>query len=791
MLPHKTPLERDPSDPSAPSTPQKSAATTLYRNEHPGDKSDDSSGILDILSISKFTKELFLRPSPSKVNNLPSNHAESIETDAPIIATNVNRHNVMNHEDDSMGMMQAQYGYQTPKSFRTTEKTTYKDDESSEVLDRKSTSISDGSQFSSDGRRSSHSSDIPPVVNTASSALKPPKSATRTFHRYRMKRNLGSPRRAGSGKEEEAKKPENTDVKENVEEVRLSKKIRFAPIIKDEENFSGDEVDVDSAHSYEVNNKQSSIKSSEDSKLSSELPNKFWLKDTHVSFKENSESSSDVSRKRAYGESEALLQTRSRLDEEARRKQIEEFARFKLQTDVSIKQKIHKDDNHEKNTTENELFKRESSNEPIKYPSTQLRDNIKTFQLNAEFTDNTPYTNNQNTGKNAYLQNSRYISEPSQQHHNIQPNNNQHMENNRPDNQMANSARIYVKNKLYTKIELMGRGGSAKVYKALHETQQLDEDGSMVGVKRVYAIKRVRLDGMDRTALKGFKNEISLLEKLKTEERVIEIIDYEITSSAILVVLEFGELDLAGVLSSRLSKKLDLAFVRYYAAEMFHCVAAVHKHDIVHSDLKPANFLLVKGMLKIIDFGIANAVPDHTVNIHRSMLIGTPNYMAPEALIESSFGFMSNISENTPIYKVGKPSDIWSCGCILYQMIYGSAPYAAYSGNQRFQAIMNPNLEISYPERGLGEVKVPTRAINVIRACLMRDPKKRLTASESLDTVFLNLQEELPRVSKSQIQDLLVGAIQYGAEQGHSVSQKSVREIIEKCWENVQAASNR
>ena len=80
-------------------------------------------------------------------------------------------------------------------------------------------------------------------------------------------------------------------------------------------------------------------------------------------------------------------------------------------------------------------------------------------------------------------------------------------------------------------------------------------------------------------------------------------------------------------------------------------------------------------MLKIIDFGIANAVPDHTINVYRENQIGTPNYMAPEAICESNY-------TSARIWKVGKPSDIWSIGCILYQFIYGKAPFAGYSGNQ-------------------------------------------------------------------------------------------------------------
>ncbi len=65
---------------------------------------------------------------------------------------------------------------------------------------------------------------------------------------------------------------------------------------------------------------------------------------------------------------------------------------------------------------------------------------------------------------------------------------------------------------------------------------------------------------------------------------------------------------------------------------MLEAVHAVHQENVVHSDLKPANFVLVKGRLKIIDFGIAKAVANDTVNIQRDQQIGTANYMSPEAI---------------------------------------------------------------------------------------------------------------------------------------------------------------
>src|SRR3569833_2579219 len=103
--------------------------------------------------------------------------------------------------------------------------------------------------------------------------------------------------------------------------------------------------------------------------------------------------------------------------------------------------------------------------------------------------------------------------------------------------------------------------------------------------------------------------------------------------------MEMGECDLNSLLKLRQNpenSKLDPVFVRFYWKEMLECLQAVHAHDIVHSDLKPANFVVVQGRLKLIDFGIANAIQtDETVNVHRETQVGTPSYMSPESLMDS------------------------------------------------------------------------------------------------------------------------------------------------------------
>ena len=61
---------------------------------------------------------------------------------------------------------------------------------------------------------------------------------------------------------------------------------------------------------------------------------------------------------------------------------------------------------------------------------------------------------------------------------------------------------------------------------------------------------------------------------------------------------------------------------------MLQAVHVIHEEKIVHSDLKPANFVLVRGQLKLIDFGIANAIANDTTNIqrdHQVMLSCSPS----------------------------------------------------------------------------------------------------------------------------------------------------------------------
>ncbi|OBT66423.1 TTK protein kinase [Pseudogymnoascus sp. 23342-1-I1] len=317
---------------------------------------------------------------------------------------------------------------------------------------------------------------------------------------------------------------------------------------------------------------------------------------------------------------------------------------------------------------------------------------------------------------------------------------------------------IRVNGKSYTRLEILGRGGSSKVWRVMAENG------------KIYALKRVSLENADENAVRGYKGEIDLLKKLEGNDRVVTILDYEMNDEKkmLSVLMEMGELDFNRILGMRYNTEnavFDPSFTRYYWREMLVCIAAVHSHDIVHSDLKPANFVLAKGLLKLIDFGIANAIQtDETVNVHRDSQVGTTNYMSPESLMDSSElpenkapGAMRGHSSGPRVMKLGKPSDIWSLGCILYQMAYGHQPFAHISNQlSRCRAIIDWNYAIEYPSRGLGGVTLPQSLIRLLKRCLERDQRKRPTAAELLSEQdeFLN-PRELPGGALPMTEELL------------------------------------
>ncbi|XP_064628222.1 dual specificity protein kinase TTK-like [Lineus longissimus] len=290
---------------------------------------------------------------------------------------------------------------------------------------------------------------------------------------------------------------------------------------------------------------------------------------------------------------------------------------------------------------------------------------------------------------------------------------------------------VVVNSKPYTILKVIGTGGSSKVYEVYENS------------KRLCAIKRVDLNDADEFTVQSYKNEINLLKRLQYSDKVIKMYDYEfIEETNILhVVMERGDTDLANFFKNK-SKHGGISpqMVMFYWAEMLKAVQVLHKEGIVHSDLKPANFLLVTGNVKLIDFGIANAIQQDKTSVTRESQIGTLNYMSPEAISQADCGpVYDSEGRLKPKFKLGVKSDVWSLGCILYYMVYQKAPFHHIRHNlAKLQAIINPNVPIPFPE-----IK-DKNLMHVLQHCLRRNPKERLGIDELLLHPFLKQDVRSP-----------------------------------------------
>lgn len=118
--------------------------------------------------------------------------------------------------------------------------------------------------------------------------------------------------------------------------------------------------------------------------------------------------------------------------------------------------------------------------------------------------------------------------------------------------------------------------------------------------------------------------------------------------SLLYMVMEKGETDLHKILQTYRTDIPLYVLIRYWY-EMLQAVDFIHQQGVIHLDLKPANFLMVNGRLKLIDFGIAAKINSDATSIVKESQAGTFNYISPEALTDTSD---ENSSQN-PKFKVG------------------------------------------------------------------------------------------------------------------------------------------
>jgi len=257
----------------------------------------------------------------------------------------------------------------------------------------------------------------------------------------------------------------------------------------------------------------------------------------------------------------------------------------------------------------------------------------------------------------------------------------------------------------YLQKELIGSGTYAKVYKGVEiRTQQL------VAIKSIRITKE---EGMPPTALR----EISILKNIK-HINIIKLLQVIHKQNMLYIIFEYVDYELMNYIEK-------FGNVYSLCSQLFSGIAYLHSHNIIHRDLKPSNILVCQtGILKIADFGLARTI--NKMDLAYSSEVVTLWYRAPELLMGAK-----NYQ-----YEI----DIWSLGCILYEMITRSPLFPGKSRETQLQ-LCNA-LELDRISFILSEYhNVPNNMILIISKCLDHLPMRRITI-ENIIMIF-NSNKEL------------------------------------------------
>jgi serine/threonine protein kinase len=265
------------------------------------------------------------------------------------------------------------------------------------------------------------------------------------------------------------------------------------------------------------------------------------------------------------------------------------------------------------------------------------------------------------------------------------------------------------------------------------------------GMGEVYLARDAKLDR--RVALKFLppenEHDPAYRRRLLLEAKAAAAVDHpyvckiyaiEEVEGKTFLVLEYVE---GRTLKERICEgQVESEEVLRIASEIAEALAEAHFRHVIHRDIKPANIMLTPGgHVKVMDFGVAKYVPgtDRSTPDQRTtgVLIGTPQYMAPEQFL-------------------GEPadarSDIFSFGIVLYELASGVHPFGRATPQEIARALINEN----HRPLALAATGIPEGLNSVVDRMLAKDSRLRY---ESMQQVWADLRQQQNRIGKSAVRE--------------------------------------
>jgi len=282
----------------------------------------------------------------------------------------------------------------------------------------------------------------------------------------------------------------------------------------------------------------------------------------------------------------------------------------------------------------------------------------------------------------------------------------------------------------YEIIEIIGKGGMATVYKALHKR-----------LNRTVALKVIHQNLIhDEDLVSRFINEARICAGLN-HRNIITVHDIGIIGTVYFIAMEYLEgNDLYSII--RQKGNLSVEETLQFTIPIADALSYMHRLGFIHRDVKSSNVFITKeGRPVLMDFGIVHTNSGKTISTSAEIL-GTPEYMSPEQAAGNS--------------EMDQRSDIYSFGVMLYEALTGQLPFRGENFLTTLHKVIHekpkPPIEINR--------KVPRWLNDLVLTCLQKNKEQRISSADILTNSLTQKIIARPR-GKSKGEKILLIAISF------------------------------